>query len=147
MEYLLYNNICKTMEKPKKFVLKINNEDKVEELLQETYNQACAQLNQIQEEINKIANTTIIKELDIDGKEKYAKIMANYMTIQQKSIAQKFDISKLLSDIIKSNGNLNEALDGKNSRNMSFDISKLKEIAKNASNGGNNTTEQYTLKK
>ena len=50
---------------------------------------ANQQTNKIQEEINKIANTTVINDLDIEGKEKYAKIMSNYISLQQKAIQQK----------------------------------------------------------
>ena len=92
------------MADKKKYTVKLNNIDKIEQLLQETYNLACQQFTQIQGEINKIANTTILKDLDIDGKEKYGKIMNNYISLQQKSITQKFDIAKLMSEIIKHNG-------------------------------------------
>ena len=82
------NNVIK-----KNFSVRLNNLDKVEQLLQETYDLACQQYNTIQNEINKVANSTIIKDLDIDGKEKYGKVMSNYITLQQKAIAQKFDIA------------------------------------------------------
>ena len=42
----------------KKYTVKLNNVEKIEQLLQETYNLACLQATQIQNEINKIANTT-----------------------------------------------------------------------------------------
>ena len=74
------------METKKKYTVKLNNIDKIEQLLQETYNLACQQYTQIQTEINKIANTTKLNELDIDGKEKYGKIMNNYIALQQKAI-------------------------------------------------------------
>ena len=49
------------MADKKKYTVKLNNIDKIEQLLQETYNLACQQFTQIQGEINKIANTTILK--------------------------------------------------------------------------------------
>ena len=55
----------------KKYKVKLNNVDKIEELLQETYDLACQQHVLIQNEINKIMNTTVVNNLDIDGKEKY----------------------------------------------------------------------------
>ena len=57
----------------KKYSIKLNNVEKIEELLQETYDLACRQHAQIQDEINKIANSTKLSELEIDGKEKYGK--------------------------------------------------------------------------
>jgi hypothetical protein len=97
--------------------------------------------------INKIANTTIINDLDIEGKEKYAKIMSNYISLQQKAIQQKFDISKLMSEVLKYNGDVNSAINDTKKGVFSFDISKIKQIAANVNTPGNNTTEQYQLKR
>ena len=64
----------------KKYKVKLNNIEKIEQLLQETYDLACQQYRQIQEEINKISNSTTLNDLDIDSKEKYSKIMNNYIS-------------------------------------------------------------------
>ena len=45
------------MEK-QRFKVKLNSFEKVEELLQEVYDQACRQLNEIQNEMNKLINST-----------------------------------------------------------------------------------------
>lgn len=130
----------------KKYNVKLNSLDKVEQLLQETYDLACQQFNQIQDEINKIANSTILNELDIDGKEKYGKIMNNYIGLQQKSINQKFDIAKLMSEVIKHGGDVNGAISDMKNAPTTLDITKLREIAKNASTSSNNTNEKYDIK-
>lgn len=134
------------MEK-KRYTVKLNNIEKIEQLLQETYDLANRQTNSIQEEINKIANTTVINDLDIDGKEKYAKIMNNYIALQQKAIQQKFDISKLMAEVLKHSGDVNSAINDTKKGATTLDLSKLKELAKNANTQSNNTTEQYQLKK
>ena len=134
------------MEK-NRYKVKLNNIDKIEQLLQETYDLANQQTNKIQEEINKIANTTVINDLDIEGKEKYAKIMSNYISLQQKAIQQKFDISKLMAEVMKHNGDVDSALKDSKKTGSTLDISKLQELAKNANTQSNNTTEQYQLKK
>jgi hypothetical protein len=134
------------MEK-NRYKVKLNNIDKIEQLLQETYDLANQQTNKIQEEINKIANTTIINDLDIEGKEKYAKIMSNYISLQQKAIQQKFDISKLMAEVMKHNGDIDSALKDSKKTGSTLDISKLQELAKNANTQSNNTTEQYQLKR
>jgi hypothetical protein len=134
------------MEK-KRYTVKLNNIEKIEQLLQETYDLANRQTNAIQEEINKIANTTVINDLDIDGKEKYAKIMNNYIALQQKAIQQKFDISKLMAEVLKHSGDVNSAINDTKKGATTLDLSKLKELAKNANTQSNNTTEQYQLKK
>ena len=133
------------METNKRINIKLNSDDKIEQLLQESYNNSCRQYIQIQEEINKIANTTIINNLDIDGKEKYAKIMNNYLTLLQKANAQKVDIAKLLTEIKKMSGNVNDAINNLKGSNMTLDVEKLRKLAINASQ--NNDGEKYQLNK
>lgn len=134
------------MEK-KKYTVKLNNIEKIEQLLQETYDLANRQTTQIQEEINKIANTTVINDLDIEGKEKYAKIMNGYISLQQKAIQQKFDIAKLMSEVLKHNGDVNMALNEAKKSPTTLDLTQLKKLALNATTQSNNTTEHYELKK
>lgn len=134
------------MEK-KKYTVKLNNIEKIEQLLQETYDLANRQTTQIQEEINKISNTTVINDLDIDGKEKYAKIMNGYISLQQKAIQQKFDIAKLMSEVLKHNGDVNMALNEAKKGPTTLDLTQLKKLALNATTQSNNTTEHYELKK
>jgi hypothetical protein len=117
----------------KKFSVKVNDLDKVEQLLQETYNLACQQYTQLQDEINKVANTTKLKDLDIEGKEKYGKIMSNYISLQQKSIGQKYDIAKLMAEIVKHNGNVDDAITNLKGSVTSIDLDKLRKLAKEAS--------------
>lgn len=133
------------MEK-KKFTVKLSNEDKIEQLLQETYNLACQQYKALQDEINKISNSTVIKDLDMDGKEKYAKIMNNYIVSQQKSITQKYDIAKLMAEVLKSKGNIDEALNNTKKSATTLDLNKLRQLAQDA-NTSTEKTEEYTLKK
>ena len=129
----------------KKYTVKLNNLDKIEQLLQETSDLACRQNNQIQEEINKIANTTIINDLDIDGKEKYAKIINNYLALLQKSTAQKMDIAKLLTEVVKHNGDVKGAINDTKNISTALDLDKLRNLAKEISTNEDN--EHYQLKK
>lgn len=133
------------MDKIKKYKIKVNNLEKIEELLQETYDLACKQQTIIQDEMNKIVNTTNVNNLDIEGKEKYAKAMQNYISLQQKSISQKMDIAKLMSEIIKSNGDAEKALSGMKAKNTTLDLEQLRKLAKEASTGSNDT-QVYNVK-
>lgn len=119
-------------EGKKRFQVKVKNLDKIEQLLQETYNLACQQYTQLQDEINKIANTTQLKELDIEGKEKYGKTMANYISLQQKAISQKFDIARLMAEIVKHNGDVDAAASEMGARGSSLDLKRIRELAKEA---------------
>lgn len=130
----------------KKYKVKLNNVDKIEELLQENYDLACQQHTLIQNEINKIMHTTTVNNLDIDGKEKYGKIMKEYFTLQQKAIIIKMDVAKLMSEIIKHNGDVNKALNDDNMKKSSLDISKLRKLAKDVNASANDNKEEYTIK-
>lgn len=131
----------------KKYGVKLNNVEKIEQLLQETYDLACQQHKYLQDEINKISNTTALNDLDIDGKEKYGKVMSNYIALQQKSINQKYDIAKLMAEVLKHGGNVGDALKDEKSIPKTFDIAKLKELAKAANTKDDNTSEHYTINK
>ncbi len=135
------------MEKAlKKFKVKLNNNDKIEQLLQETYDQACQQHKSLQDEINKLAGSTTYKDLDIDGKEKYGKIMNNFFTLQQKAIGQKFEIAKLLAEVVKHGGNVKDALDDVSKAPTTLNLDKLREIAIQASTT-ESEPEEYVTKK
>ncbi len=131
--------------KIKRYKVKLNNNDKIEELLQETYDLACQQYKAIQDEINKMAGSTVIKDLDIDGKEKYGKIMNNYITSQQKSIGQKFDIAKLMAEVVKHGGDVKGAVDSVKQMPTTLDINKLRQLAMDATSNDNKET--YDIKK
>ena len=130
----------------KKYKVKLTSVDKIEELLQETYDLACQQHILIQSEINKIMNTTVVKDLDIDGKEKYGKIMKEYFTLQQKSIGIKMDVAKLMGEIVKHGGDINKALNEDSMKASKLDISKLRKIAKDVNTSANDEKQEYFLK-
>lgn len=129
----------------KKYKVKLDNLEKIEQLLQETYDQACQQHNGIQNEMNKIMNTTVVNDLDIDGKEKYGKIMKEYFTLQQKAVGIKMDIAKLMTEIVKSKGNVKEALESDSLKNSKLDFVALRKLAKEASTPANES-ENYNIK-
>ncbi len=134
------------MSQTKKYSVKLNNLDKVEELLQETYNLACQQYNSIQNEMNKIMNTTVVNDLDIDGKEKYGKILKEYFSLQQKSIIIKMDVAKLMTEVFKHNGSTKDAIDAVAKGPTTLNIAELRKLAKEASTSADNNTEEYKLK-
>lgn len=89
----------------KNYQLKLDSKEKLTELLQEIYNEACKNIEEAQREINKITNSTNLNDEIIDGKAKYAKAINDFITTKDKAISRKFEIAKLLSEIIKYNGN------------------------------------------
>lgn len=129
----------------KRFIIRLNSIEKVEELLQETYNLATNQINQLQEEINIIKNTTTLKDIDIDAKEKYGKTINNYLVSMQKAIDRKFEIAKFMGEVAKYNGNINKALDNVEIKNSSLNLDQIRK-AVNQINDNNNSPEKYELK-
>lgn len=95
---------------PKKYKLKLNSAEKIEELLQELYEEADKNIVEIQNEMNKLASSVQLSEEIVDAKAKYAKAMNDFITNKDKAIGRKLDIAKLMSEILKFNGNIKLAI-------------------------------------
>ena len=95
---------------PKKYKLKLNSVEKIEELLQELYEEADKNIVEIQNEMNKLSNSVQLSEEIVDAKAKYAKAMNDYISNKDKAIGRKLDIAKLMSEILKYNGNVKLAV-------------------------------------
>lgn len=129
-------------EQKKKYTVKLNNLDKIEQLLQETYELASQQYTLIQAEMNSLTNTTVLKDLDIAGKAEYSKCMTNYMKLQQQSVTQKLDIAKLMGEVMKQHGDVKKAIEAKKN-DTTLDYGALKRLAKEANTSNNK--EEYHL--
>ena len=81
----------------KRYKVRLNSVEKIEELLQEIYDQACRQITEIQNEMNKLVNSTNMAEegFSIDAKATYAKSIHDFIGDKQKAIAAKFEVAKL----------------------------------------------------
>ena len=127
----------------KKVKIRLNSTEKVEELLQEIYDQACRQLNSVQNEINKLVNSTNLAEASIDSKAKYAKAMHDYHGDLNSALATKVELVKFMGEVIKHNGDLEDALnDQQFAKATKLDLNQLRaEIS-----GEDNDTDSYDLK-
>lgn len=94
---------------PKQYKLKLNSKEKIEELLQEIYVEACKNIEEAQREINKIAMSTNLNEEIIDGKSKYAKAINDFIATKDKAISRKMEIAKLMTEVFKFNGDVQKA--------------------------------------
>lgn len=90
----------------KNYRLKLNSIEKIEELLQELYNETNKMVNEIQEQMNKLSSSVSLNQEPMDAKAKYSKAMNDFLTNKEKAISRKLDIAKLMSEIIKFNGNV-----------------------------------------
>jgi hypothetical protein len=95
---------------PKKYKLKLNSSEKIEELLQELYEEADKNIVEIQNEMNKLSNSVQLNEEIVDAKAKYAKAMNDFISNKDKAIGRKLEIAKLMSEILKFNGNIKLAI-------------------------------------
>lgn len=94
------------MNLKKNYKLKLNSIEKIEELLQELYNETNKMVNEIQEQMNKLSSSVSLNQEPMDAKAKYSKAMNDFLSNKEKAISRKLDIAKLMSEIIKFNGNV-----------------------------------------
>lgn len=132
-----------------KFKIKLNSIEKVETIMQEVYDDSNRQLYLIQEKINELQNSTNLSEETIDMKSKYAKAMHDYITDKEKAIGRKLDVSKLMSEILKQNGNVEKVLSDKEIMgNLDIEFAKARELLENSDNDEDaDKTETYITNK
>ena len=129
------------MRQLKQYKLKLDSKEKIEELLQEIYAEACKNIEEAQNEINKITHSTDLNSEIIDGKAKYAKAINDFIATKDKVIARKFEIAKLMTEVIKFNGNIQQAFTEGDVPGNWDDI-----VMTSESSNSNNGPIEYTLK-
>lgn len=121
-----------------KYKVQINSLENIRELLQESIKLADEQLVQAQKEINKLSNSTRLQDEVMDAKSKYAKAIEGYLNIKDKAISKKMEVGKLLTEIYKHNGNLENTINDESAmKNISFDFTKIREMVNEASDNDN----------
>jgi hypothetical protein len=128
--------------------IRINSPEKLEALLQEVYDDACRQINLIHDKITELTESTPLVDTPIESKAKYAKAIHDYITDKDKAQGRKIEISKLMGEIIKHNGDLSKVLEDEGvNKNIDLDevFKKLKESEMSQNN--DNTTEEYLTNK
>lgn len=129
-----------------KFKIIINNLGNLNELLQEIYDESNAQIVEIQNEINKMANSTNLVDMCVTEKASYGKIINDYLKAKDSAISKKIEISKLLNEIIKHNGNLEETANDKAAtKNLAFDFDKIRKMVNENNSKNNSKTENYEM--
>ena len=86
-----------------KYKLKLNNVENLRELLQELYDESTMNITEIQNEINKLSQSTQLNQDIMDSKAKYAKAMNDFSSNKNKALGLKLDIAKMMVEIIKFN--------------------------------------------
>lgn len=131
----------------KKYKLKLNSSEKLEVLLQELYDEACKNIEQIQTEMNKLSNSIQLNDEAVDAKAKYAKAMNDYITNKDKAIGRKLDVAKLMAEIIKYNGNTKKAFEESNAvGDWGELIDKARLMEEKGKETESNKREEYRIK-
>lgn len=92
----------------KKNKIKINDTNSFEKLLQEIYIDACNQTQSAQQVIDYLSIT--FKAENVDELTKIAKEKTAAIKLKESGAKLKLEVSKILNEVIKSNGNVDEAV-------------------------------------
>nr|DAW74812.1 MAG TPA: hypothetical protein [Ackermannviridae sp.] len=131
------------MKVKKNYKLKLNSIDKIEELLQELYNESNKMVNEIQEQMNKLSFSADLNNQPMDAKAKYSKAMNDFLSNKEKAIGRKLDIAKLMSEILKFNGNMKAVIQ---ESEMDWDSFKDTLYETDSKDQTQNESEVYELK-
>ena len=132
----------------KRYKLRLNSLDKIEELVQELYNEADKNIVEIQNQMNKLSNSVALNDEIMDSKTKYAKAMNDFITNKDKAIGRKLDIAKLMTEIHKFNGDVRKMVDNEVSVGNWEDLKDVVESTTNDSNDQETVeTDSYSINK
>lgn len=121
------------MPRKKKADVKVNDTSSLESLMQETYNDACLQINDAQKCINELS--TSATPTDVDDITKIAKEKGNLLKVKDSSIRIKLELAKLQSDILKNRGDVDAAVNERSNGTASVtDFQSIREMLKNDKN-------------
>ena len=91
-------------------------------------------------------NSTDLKDELMDGKQKYASAIHNFIQDRDKAIGRRVDIAKLLADLIKTKGNVLKTLENPT---YTQEVKKLtleelkRQLVEKERNGGSNASQLY----
>jgi ElaB/YqjD/DUF883 family membrane-anchored ribosome-binding protein len=132
------------MARKKKQVIKVNNTDSLESLLQETYSDACDQITDAQANITELKTST-----DPEDVRDHAEIAAqktNALKIKDSAIKIKLKIAKLQNEILKNSGDINKVIENEvSSTATNDDFSKIRKMIEAANAASKEVV--YTLDK
>lgn len=124
------------MARKKKQEVKVNSNDSLEGLMQETYNDACLQISEAQKYINEMTfGTTLV---DVDDVTKITREKAGLLKIKDSAIRIKLELTKLQNDVLKNSGDttavVNERTGANNSAPSQDDFDKIRQMIKDKAN-------------
>lgn len=131
----------------KNFRVELNSADNLRDLVQAIIDLADTQINQAQNEIEKLKKSTDLTQEVMDGKSKYAKAVNDYLSVIDKAMGKKIEIAKLLNEVMAHNGDVKAAME--ESQKQGFNIQALQSMIDDTmlKKDKNNETKKIILKK
>lgn len=126
-----------------KYNLKLNSTEKIEQLLQETYELATKQYEEIQNEMSKLINVTDLSDATIEERTKYSKAIHDFIGDKKQTLAMKLDIARFMGEVSKWHGNLSKAVETDAQFNT-LDLESLRKTVKSITDSDDSQT--YKLK-
>ena len=129
----------------KRIKVRLNSVEKIEEVLQEVYDQACRQINEVQNEINKLINSTNLASDDftMEDKAKYFKAIHDLNGDKKIAKQTKLDIVKFMGEMVKHNGDAKAIVNDKTfSKRTSLNLNDIRNAL-----SAETDVDNYTLKK
>lgn len=130
----------------KRYKVKLNSLSKIEELLQELYNESDKNIVEIQNQMNKLSSSVSLNDEIMEAKTKYAKAMNDFIANKDKAIGRKMDIAKLMTEIHKFNGDIKSMAENEESvgnwENLKNEVYSTDETTNNT-----DETESYHIEK
>jgi hypothetical protein len=126
----------------KRIKVRLNSVEKIEEVLQEVYDQACRQINEVQNEINKLINSTNLASDDftMEDKAKYFKAIHDLTGDKKSAIQTKLDIVKFMGEMVKHGGDAKSVVNDKTfTKRTTLNLTEIR-------NAISNDTDNYTIK-
>lgn len=124
----------------KRIKVRLSSVEKIEELLQEVYDQACRQINEIQNEINKLINSTNLGSDDftMEDKAKYFKAIHDLTGDKKSAIQTKLDIVKFMGEMVKHSGDAKAVVNDKTfAKRTSLNLNDLRNALSNDDDSDN----------
>ncbi len=128
--------------------IRVNSLEKIEQILQETYDLTVKEINEIQNEMNKLMNSSPLADATFEDKARYAKAMHDFIKDKTKAIEVRLDIAKFMGELYKYDGNVNKALaDPTIAKSTSLNLKSLRNDVKKILDENETDTKTYDLKK
>lgn len=128
--------------------IRVNSLEKIEQILQETYDLTVKEINEIQNEMNKLMNSSPLADATFEDKARYAKAMHDFIKDKTKAIEVRLDIAKFMGELYKYDGNVSKALaDPTIAKSTSLNLKSLRNDVKKILDENETDSKTYDLKK